>query len=579
MGRGNPAFFFSKMLHAMLSSFEEIVLCDFEFNGSDGARPTVVCLVAHELLSGRKFRLWHDQLGATPPYRTDNKALFVAYYASAELCCHLALGWELPRNILDLFTEFRCLTNTSAMKQPPAGLLNAMDHFKLDCIDARTKEHWRDVVLRGPAWAADEIAGILDYCASDVECLEQLLKVFPLPNLSYSLLRGNYMRADAWMRHRGIPIDYSLFKDFSTLWSEIRAELIHDLNIRYPFFDGVRFRKKHLEEWVAARGIQYWPRTPTGQLCTDEKTLTVIAKRCPEAAEFCSTKVTLDQLKTFDLAVGTDARNRCMLSAFRSKTGRNQPSNSAFAFGLNAAFRSLIKPEPGNALVYLDFSGQEFALAAYYSGDRDMITAYETGDPYSDWARRAGAMPADGNKTSHPDVRAMYKLASLGILYGMREKTLSGYIGVSDIRARQILRSHHETFPQFWRWSRAIECSALRHRELCTVFDWRMRVLPNAKSGTLANYPMQANGAEMLRVACCYAVERGIPIVAPVHDAIMVEGPDTDITDITAEMRGCMELASRKVLGGPMVRVDASKPLRFPDRYIDGRNTELWAPA
>jgi DNA polymerase-1 len=104
-------------------------------------------------------------------------------------------------------------------------------------------------------------------------------------------------------------------------------------------------------------------------------------------------------------------------------------------------------------------------------------------------------------------------------------------------------------------------------------------VLPNAKSGTLANYPMQANGAEMLRVACCYAVERGIPIVAPVHDAIMVEGPDTDITDITAEMRGCMELASRKVLGGPMVRVDASKPLRFPDRYIDGRNTELWAPA
>jgi hypothetical protein len=103
-----------------------------------------------------------------------------------------------------------------------------------------------------------------------------------------------------------------------------------------------------------------------------------------------------------------------------------------------------------------------------------------------------------------------------------------------------------------------------------------MRVLPNAKSGTLANYPMQANGAEMLRLACCYAVDRGIPIVAPVHDAIMVEGPDADIANIAAEMREYMELASRKVLGGPMVRVDASKPLRFPDRYVDGRNLGLW---
>ena len=31
----------------------------------------------------------------------------MAYYASAEMGCHLALGWKLPVNILDLFPEFR----------------------------------------------------------------------------------------------------------------------------------------------------------------------------------------------------------------------------------------------------------------------------------------------------------------------------------------------------------------------------------------------------------------------------------------------------------------------------------------
>src|SRR5262249_5838408 len=560
----------------MLAAFDEIVVADFEFNGRDGNRPNVACVAAYERRSGRRFRLWRDQLGPTPPYRIDNRTLFVAYYASAELQCHLALGWPLPVHILDLFTEHRCQTNHSAHKQRPAGLLDVMDRFHLDSIDARTKEHWRDVILRGGPWAEDERAGILDYCESDVDCLVRLLPVFPIPNLKHALLRGSYMRADAWMCHRGIPIDKPLFDDMTTHWPEIRLEIIRDLNVRFPFFDGASFRRKKLEQWITERKIQYWPRTPTGLLCTDAKTLSVIAERCPEAAEFCSTHVTLTQPKKFELAVGDDGRNRCMLSAFRSKTGRNQPSNSKYVFGLNAAFRSLVRPEPETTLVYLDFSGQEFALAAYYSGDANMIAAYESGDPYSSWAKTAGAMPTDGNKTTHPDIRAMFKRASLGVLYGMGPHTMSGYLGVSKLRARHLLRSHREAFPQFWRWSTAVEDAGMAERELHTVFGWRMKVLRDAKAGTLANYPMQGNGAEMLRLACCLAVDRGIPIVAPVHDAILIEGPDADIEDLSREMQRCMVEASRHVLGGPAVRVDASKPLRHPDRYVAGRNVALW---
>lgn len=364
----------------------------------------------------------------------------------------------------------------------------------------------------------------------------------------------------------------------SAHWAELRQALIDDLNTRYPFFDGETFKRKRLEQWVAQQGIAFWPRTPAGLLCTDASTLEAIAKRCPMAAEFCTSKVTLDQLKTFELSVGDDGRNRCMLSAFRSKTSRNQPSNSAFVYGLNAAFRSLIKPEPGRALVYLDFSGQEFAIAAYYSGDKNMIAAYESGDPYSNWAQMANAMPAGGTKYTNPQVRAVYKLASLGVLYGMKESTLSGYVGVSYARARALLRSHKETFPRYWQWSEAVKDAGIVRRELRTVFGWRMRVLRGAKSGTLANFPMQANAAEMLRLACCMAVDRGIHIVAPVHDAILVEGPADDINDIIGELSRCMVEASRAVLGGPVVRVDASKPLVFPNRYVDGRDGsgELW---
>jgi DNA polymerase-1 len=278
---------------AFLEQFEEIVLVDFEFNGRDGNRPNVVCLVAHELRSARCFQLRHNQLGPKPPYRIDSKTLVVAYYASAELTCHLALGWPLPSNILDLFIEFRRLTNHSAEKQPPARLLDALEFFKLDSIGLSSKEHWRDVILRGGPWSEEEWTGILDYCESDVEALKRLLPVMPIPNMGHSLIHGNYMRADAWMRHRGIPIDKPLFDNMSAHWTGLRQELINDLNTRYPFFDGPVFRKKLLEKWVTARGISFWPRTPTGQLSTDAETLRIIGQRCPEAAEFCISKITL----------------------------------------------------------------------------------------------------------------------------------------------------------------------------------------------------------------------------------------------------------------------------------------------
>jgi DNA polymerase I len=208
-----------------------------------------------------------------------------------------------------------------------------------------------------------------------------------------------------------------------------------------------------------------------------------------------------------------------------------------------------------------------------------MIDAYESGDPYSDWARKSGAMPPDGNKSSHPSVRAVYKRAALGVNYGMGAETLGEYVGVSTTRARTLLQSHHYTFPKFWRWSDAVYNAGIATRELRTVFGWRMLVRPEAKSRTLLNFPMQANGGEMLRLACCFAIDRGLKIIAPIHDAILLEAPSDRIEADIAALTECMVTASRAVLGGPAVRVDASQPLHFPNRYIDGRDgsTELWA--
>src|SRR5277367_6186249 len=95
-----------------LDAYREVWLVDFEFSAPPGERPDPVCLVAHELKGGKKIRLFQEEMKSLkiPPYSVGKSSLYVAYYASAELTCHLALGWKLPENVLDLFVEFKGLT-------------------------------------------------------------------------------------------------------------------------------------------------------------------------------------------------------------------------------------------------------------------------------------------------------------------------------------------------------------------------------------------------------------------------------------------------------------------------------------
>src|SRR5262249_9080264 len=117
----------------------------------------------------------------------------------------------------------------------------------------------------------------------------------------------------------------------------------------------------------------------------------------------------LSDLRLNDLAVGADGRNRTILSAFRSKTGRNQPSNSRFIFGPSVWLRGLIKPPAGYGIAYVDWSQQEFGIAAALSGDTAMQAAYRSGDPYLEFAKQAGAVPKDATKEAHKEKRELFK--------------------------------------------------------------------------------------------------------------------------------------------------------------------------
>jgi hypothetical protein len=109
-----------------------------------------------------------------------------------------------------------------------------------------------------------------------------------------------------------------------------------------------------------------------------------------------------------------------------------------------------------------------------------------------------------------------------------------------------------------------------------TCFGWQLHVTADARPTSLRNFPMQAHGAEMMRLAACLATERGLTVCAPVHDAFLIEADASEIAGDAARMQDAMRDASALVLPGFSLRSEA-KVVRHPDRYADPRGERFWA--
>lgn len=566
---------FSPALLAMLVGFSQVWIIDFEFLAPVGERPDPVCLVGYELRTGRWIRFWRDELCGTPcPYGTDSEALVVGFYISAELGCSRTLGWPSPRHMLDLYAEFRNLTN--GWYAGSDGLLGAGAMFGLNTMTASAKDEARDLVMRGGPWTAAERDQIVAYCRTDVELTVDLLRaMLPRIDLPRAMLRGRFMDAIAGMEHRGVPVDAGAWHQLCASWPTLKSRLIAEIDREYGVFEAGVFKRDRFAAWLTRERIP-WPRLDSGHLDLGDDTFRDMSKAHPRVAPLRELRHALSQLRLSDLAVGSDNRNRCLLSPYRAKSGRCAPSTSRYVFGPSVWIRSLIRPAAGQALAYVDWSQQEWGIAAALSGDREMQAAYLSSDPYMHLARQAGAAPADATKQSHGAVRDLYKIVSLAVQYGMRETSLAARIGQSESVARDLLRRHREAYPRFWRWSDAAVDAAMLYGSIATVFGWRLHTGPTSTARTFANFPMQANGAEMLRIACIEAMARGVGICAPVHDALLIESAEDEIADAVETTRDAMRLASRAVLDGFELRTD-STVIRFPNRYEDPRGRQMWA--
>ena len=97
-------------------------------------------------------------------------------------------------------------------------------------------------------------------------------------------------------------------------------------------------------------------------------------------------------------------------------------------------------------------------------------------------------------------------------------------------------------------------------------------VKPNHRA--VGNWPVQATGGVLLRLAIVLAARKGVRIIAPVHDAILIEAPENEINEHVRLAKEAMDEACHAVLGD-VIRTE-HQIIRSGEHFYDEKGKKLW---
>lgn len=546
---------------------------DTEYRPVRGGRVHPVCLVAKEIGATREYRLWlNDGNYDLPQELFNEKSVWVVYYATAELHALLALSSTFPKEIIDLYAEVRVLTNGLL---PQASLINACKHFNIQATEATSKEEARRTILSHQEYTLKQRDMILEYCASDVRMTEELFTALkPKINFQSAILRGSFTKSITQSEDFGIPINVELLNLLNQNFTDFKEFLIKNIDLKFGVYEGMSFKYSLMEDLVKRKGW-YWPRGEEGKLKLDKSTFKEMAKMYPELVPLKDLRATISGIHLSELPVGPDERIRCPYGMFASLTGRNQPRGKDFIFAGSSWLRTLMVAPPGKSIVYVDYNQQEIGIAASLSRDKNMLEAFNNGDFYLNFGIQTGEIPIGATKQSHPKERDKYKLLAIAILYGMGEWTLAKHLGTDFLTAKNLMRTHQRVYPCFWNWIRHVKDYALLNGHLESCLGWKLHVTSTTKPGTLSNFLMQGNAAELMRICMILSQERGFNICAPVHDAFLIEVSTENSESDIRLFQNLMTEAGSLLFENVKLRTEA-ETFAYPTPYWSEKGRPMW---
>jgi DNA polymerase I-like protein with 3'-5' exonuclease and polymerase domains len=221
----------------------------------------------------------------------------------------------------------------------------------------------------------------------------------------------------------------------------------------------------------------------------------------------------------------------------------------------------------------------QVGIAAAESNDAALMEAYRSGDVYHSLARMTGfTQDPDVShwKKTCPEVRQQMKALQLGVNYGMSVPSLARGLDRHPLIASGIIEKHRRSYPTFWGWRDDRVMGAMLDRYIKSSLGWPLRITTSPNKRTLYNFPMQAGGAEMLRLAAWRLCEAGIVPLMLIHDGILFEMTNREQIELAKDI---MRTAGRDVCSGFEIGVDVDQELTGGRRYRDKRPVaqKMWS--
>jgi hypothetical protein len=578
--------------------FSTVTVCDFEYEIADGELPDVLCMAAHVLNENlqhvRTIRMWRGEFGKLPPFDIGPDALFVAYSAWAEMTCFKVLGWNFPAHIFDQHTAYLAASNVllpynpdEERIKPGKGLEDACRAYGLHGWENINKAAISEAIGNGTWRGRYSPQDVLDYCEEDVRQEVRLLRaqlqdfrgargriLFPAADTERLLHWSNYSaKCTALIQARGMPIDMARWNLVQENKAAVIGELLRQFDPSYATENPIytpegEWNYQRFENWLVNAGVPAWPRLDSGQLDVSGDAFRIMY-HIPGVEGLHALRDSLGVIVRAKLPIGRDGRNRPSLFPFGTATGRNAHAKSLY--NAHASMRSfLVFPEDVTGL-YLDWRTQEIGIAAALSRDKALLADYLGGDVYYGLAKLCGltfGLDQQQWKKDKPDVRQRMKPLQLGINYRMGVASLAKGLDRHPLIASEIIERHKRTYPRFWKWRENAVRQAMLNRKMTTVFGWPLYLSHSPNKRTLYNFNMQANGAEMLRLAAWRLCAAGIVPSMLIHDGILIEARSEEEIAHTIEI---MQAAGRDVCDGFEIGVDIDQRLEHGARYRDKR--------
>ncbi|MBI5197942.1 MAG: DNA polymerase I [Nitrospirae bacterium] len=210
--------------------------------------------------------------------------------------------------------------------------------------------------------------------------------------------------------------------------------------------------------------------------------------------------------------------------------------------------------DAGCVLLSADYSQVELRLLAHLSGDEALIASFQRNeDIHARTASEIFGLPSD---QITPEMRRRAKAVNFGIVYGMSPFGLASDIGIPQHEAKAYIEHYFASHPGVRTFIDRTLRDAREKGYVTTLFG-RRRPVPELISPDnnvsqfgeriAVNTPIQGTAADLIKLAMIRIAERldkgGLRtrMILQVHDELLFEVPDGEITEIQDLARELME--------------------------------------